>query len=52
AQMDDATARAYRPRVVHVDADNRIVELGADPTAAHPAVPGDVRRGHLSLPVG
>ena len=25
AQMDDETARRYQPRVVHVDADNRII---------------------------
>ncbi|OEU86473.1 aspartate 1-decarboxylase [Streptomyces oceani] len=30
AQVDDAEARALRPRVVHVDADNRIVDLGSD----------------------
>ncbi|AXE24151.1 aspartate 1-decarboxylase [Streptomyces globosus] len=36
AQVDDAEARAMRPRVVHVDADNRIVELGADPSAPVP----------------
>lgn len=29
-QLSDAEARAYEPRIVHVDADNRIVELGAD----------------------
>ena len=40
-QMDDTTARGYRPRVVHVDATNRIVELGADPAAAGP--PGTTR---------
>ena len=34
AQMDDATARAYRPRVVHVDAANQVIELGADPAVA------------------
>src|SRR5918911_4785510 len=33
AQLDDATARSYRPRVVHVDSDNRVVELGSDPAA-------------------
>ncbi|NJP68638.1 aspartate 1-decarboxylase [Streptomyces spiramenti] len=33
AQVEDAQARALRPRVVHVDADNRAVELGADPSA-------------------
>ncbi|WP_165987429.1 aspartate 1-decarboxylase [Streptomyces sp. YIM 98790] len=36
AQVDDAEARALRPRVVHVDRDNRIVELGADPGAPVP----------------
>ena len=35
--MDDAEARALKPKVVHVDADNRIVKLGDD--AAEP-VPG------------
>jgi aspartate 1-decarboxylase len=34
AQMDDATARAYRPRVVHVDAANQVIELGEDPAVA------------------
>ncbi|GAB3000569.1 aspartate 1-decarboxylase [Saccharothrix stipae] len=33
-QMDDAEARAYRPKVVFVDADNKVVELGADPAHA------------------
>ncbi|MFF8805548.1 aspartate 1-decarboxylase [Streptomyces omiyaensis] len=36
AQMEDAEARAYVPRVVHVDAGNRIVELGADASAPVP----------------
>lgn len=31
--MDSAEAAAYQPRVVFVDADNRVVDLGAD--AAH-----------------
>jgi aspartate 1-decarboxylase len=35
--MDEAEARALKPRVVHVDADNKIVALGSD--AAEP-VPG------------
>jgi aspartate 1-decarboxylase len=34
--MDDAEARSYRPRVVHVDGENRIVDLGADPAAPVP----------------
>ena len=37
ALMDDAEARALEPRVVHVDADNRMVKLGTD--ASEP-VPG------------
>ncbi|MFJ2720820.1 aspartate 1-decarboxylase [Streptomyces sp. NPDC087437] len=37
AQVTDAEARDFQPRVVHVDADNRMVALGAD--ASEP-VPG------------
>jgi aspartate 1-decarboxylase len=40
-QMDDETARRYRPKVVHVDAENRIVSRGTDPAAA----PAGLRRG-------
>ncbi|SHE74661.1 aspartate 1-decarboxylase [Streptoalloteichus hindustanus] len=29
--MDELEARAYRPKVVFVDADNRVVERGSDP---------------------
>ncbi|PZG97101.1 aspartate 1-decarboxylase [Streptomyces sp. NTH33] len=36
AQVTDAEARELRPRVVHVDAGNRIVALGADPSAPVP----------------
>ncbi|SOD64175.1 L-aspartate 1-decarboxylase [Streptomyces zhaozhouensis] len=46
AQVDDAEARALRPSVVHVDADNRVVALGADPSEPVPG--GDTRRGPLS----
>jgi aspartate 1-decarboxylase len=42
AQVDDAAARAMRPRIVHVDSDNRIAELGSD--ASRPGPVGDVRR--------
>jgi len=31
AQMTTQEARAYEPRVVHVDRDNRIIQLGNDP---------------------
>src|SRR3954464_278375 len=48
-QMDDAEARSYQPRIVHVDADNRIIELGADPAAAVEGMAGDLVRGDLTL---
>ena len=49
AQVSDAEARALRPRVVHVDADNRIVALGADPSEP---VPGsEARRSPQSVAV-
>lgn len=35
AQLADDEARAYRPTVVHVDADNRIVEICDDPAAVN-----------------
>lgn len=34
--MTDAEARAFRPRIVHVDGHNRIVELGEDPAEPVP----------------
>jgi aspartate 1-decarboxylase len=34
AQMSTEEARAFEPTVVHVDADNRIIELGHDPSEA------------------
>lgn len=45
AQLDDETARTYQPRIVHVDAANRIIDLGADPAAAAPGMPGDLVPG-------
>jgi aspartate 1-decarboxylase len=47
-QMDDATARTYRPRVVHVDERNRIRQLDADPAGAAEGVVGDPVRGDLT----
>src|ERR687883_1279817 len=35
-QMDETEAKSYLPKVVHVDAANRVVELGADPSAPVP----------------
>ena len=34
AQFDDAAARAWRPRIVHVDRTNRIDDVGSDAAAA------------------
>jgi aspartate 1-decarboxylase len=34
AEMDTAEARRFVPNVVHVDADNRVVDVGSDPGAA------------------
>jgi aspartate 1-decarboxylase len=45
AQMDDELARTYRPRVVHVDRDNRIIELGQDPAGAVPGMAHDLVPG-------
>ncbi|AOP47675.1 aspartate 1-decarboxylase [Streptomyces lydicus] len=42
AQVEDAEARALRPKVVHVDAGNRIVALGAD--ASEPVPGSDTSR--------
>ena len=36
AQVEEAERAAHRPRVVHVDRDNRIVALGADPSEPVP----------------
>ena len=47
-QMDTAEARSYRPRVVFVDADNRIAATGSDPAEALPEsglVRGDLVSG-------
>lgn len=44
AEMTTEEARAYQPKVVHVDADNHIVRLGNDPAEAH--TPGLLRPPH------
>jgi aspartate 1-decarboxylase len=48
-QFTDAEARAYVPSVVHVDGDNRIVGLGADPAEPVPGAADQVR-GDALLP--
>ena len=48
AAMTDAEARAFEPRVVHVDRENRIVAVGADPAEPVPGaetVRGDAVHG-------
>ncbi|WP_055612614.1 aspartate 1-decarboxylase [Streptomyces phaeochromogenes] len=48
AQVSDAEARSLRPRIVHVNAGNRIVALGADPSEP---VPGsDQERSPQAVP--
>lgn len=42
-QMDTAEARTYLPKVVFVDADNRVVDLGSDP--AHAPAGSGLRTG-------
>ena len=43
AVLDDAEARALKPRVVHVDQDNRIVKLGKDPSEPVPGADNQKR---------
>jgi aspartate 1-decarboxylase len=47
AQMDDELARRYQPQVVHVDARNRIIAVGADSADAVPGMSDDLVRGDL-----
>jgi aspartate 1-decarboxylase len=47
AVVSDAEARALKPRIVHVDADNRIVKLGNDPAEPVPGA-SDQKRGDLA----
>lgn len=46
--MDDAEARTRQPRVVFVDADNKVIGTGHDP--AEPLPGGDTLRGDLVHP--
>jgi aspartate 1-decarboxylase len=47
--FEDAEARTYRPRIVHVDAANRIVARGSDAAEAAEGVPSGTS-GVLSRP--
>ena len=48
--MDETEAKSYIPKIVHVDAANRIVELGGDPSAPVPGAT-DQKRSDLGVPV-
>ena len=41
--LEDGEAKALKPRVVHVDGDNRVVSLGNDPSEPVPGAPGQKR---------
>ena len=43
AVYDDAEARALKPRVVHVDENNRVVKLGKDPAEPVPGAKNQKR---------
>ena len=43
AVLDDAEARALKPRVIHVDSENRVVKIGNDP--AEPVPGSNQKRG-------
>jgi len=45
AMMDDREARTFEPKVVHVDVDNRVIQLDTDPAAAVEGMVGDLVRG-------
>ncbi|MCK9874411.1 aspartate 1-decarboxylase [Frankia sp. AgPm24] len=47
--MEDAEARRYVPRVLFVDAENRIIGQGGDPAEALPHDPASLR-GDLTVP--
>src|SRR5947207_11621353 len=46
-QVDDAEARTLQPKVVHVDTENRIIALGADPAETIPG-PQVLTRGDVT----
>jgi aspartate 1-decarboxylase len=48
--MDETEAKSFLPRVVHVDGANRVVELGADPSAPVPGA-ADQQRSDRGVPV-
>jgi len=43
ASMDDAEAKRWKPIVVHVDENNRVISLGNDPAEPVPGAKGQLR---------
>jgi aspartate 1-decarboxylase len=43
AAMDDAEAKRWKPIVVHVDENNRVISLGNDPSEPVPGAKGQIR---------
>ena len=43
AAMDDAEAKRWKPIVVHVDENNRVISLGNDPAEPVPGAKGQLR---------
>lgn len=43
AAMDDAEAKKWKPIVVHVDENNRVISLGNDPSEPVPGAKGQLR---------
>jgi aspartate 1-decarboxylase len=50
AALSDADARAFEPRVVHVDRSNKLIDLGSDP--AEPVPGSELVRGDDVVPLG
>jgi aspartate 1-decarboxylase len=48
AVMDDEAARTFRPRIVHVDAANRVITTDHDAAGAAPGTAGDPVRGDVT----
>ncbi|MGO4689766.1 aspartate 1-decarboxylase [Glaciibacter sp. 2TAF33] len=47
--LDSAEALTYRPSIVHVDAENRIVQVDADAASVVPGTTAGLERAPLSL---
>ncbi len=48
AQLDDAEARTFQPRVVHVDGENKVLRQDSDPAGAVEGMATDLVRGDVT----